>query len=150
MKTKWMIIGLATFLVLLPVFAIGQGIGIKKAIEIATEKVPGDVIKVELERGIYEVKIRTKEGRVEKVYVDARDGRIVERKNISIDDAVNIATKKVPGEVVKVEFERGIYEVKIRTPDGSVAEVYVDGRDGTIVKLKRGYYDDYKRYEDDD
>ena len=138
-------------LLLSPFYAYGGSIDIKRAVDIATERVPGEVLKVELERGIYEVKIKTREGRVVEVYVDARDGSILERKNISIDDAVNIATKEVPGAVVKVEFERGIYEVKIRTPDGSVAEVYVDGRDGTIVKLKRGYYgDEYKGYEDDD
>lgn len=99
MKKRWITVGLATFLLLLPLLAYGQEIGIKKAIEIATQKVPDDVIKV--------------------------------------------------------EFERGIYEVKIRTPEGSISKVYVDGRDGSIVKLKRGYYEDdeyrrYRRYDDDD
>lgn len=143
MKARIATIGLLFFLV--PILAYGGNIDLKKAIEIATREVPGDVIKVELKRGIYEVKIRTKGKEIKEVYVNAADGSIVKRRNISLDEALTIATREVPGEVVKVEFERGVYEVKIRTPEGYITKVYIDGRDGSIIKGKR-----YYRYRDDD
>lgn len=118
-----------------------RGITLIEAINIATKVVPGEAIKAELERGVYEVKILTRGGRVEKVYVDVRDGRVFEDKYINLDSAISIALKEVPGEVVKVEFEKGMYEIKIRTGEGRVVEVYVDARDGNIIKRKekRGY-----------
>ncbi|MCK5236422.1 MAG: PepSY domain-containing protein [Deltaproteobacteria bacterium] len=121
-----------------------------EATEIATEKVPGEVLKVERERGLFEVKIRTKDGSVKKVYVDAKDGSIVKSKSITLTEATDIATKEVPGEVLKVEYEKGHFEVKIRTTEGEVKEVYVDARSGEIVKVKSKSYDrKYDHYDDD-
>ncbi|MDH4226239.1 MAG: PepSY domain-containing protein [Deltaproteobacteria bacterium] len=55
---------------------------LEEAVKIAKDKVPGEVIEVEYERGkrAYEVKIRTKDG-VEKLYVDADEGTIRDRKD---------------------------------------------------------------------
>lgn len=52
-----------------------------KILTIAQEKVPGDVIEVELEteRGvlIYEIKVLTQSGRVREVKIDARTGTVL-------------------------------------------------------------------------
>ena len=114
-----------------------KGITLNEAISIAKEKIPGEVIKTERERGLYEIKIRTAEGRIEKVYLDATTGELAGKESISLDKATAIATNAVPGEVVKVKFERGNYEVKIRTAEGLRKEVYVDGRSGEVLKIKR-------------
>jgi uncharacterized membrane protein YkoI len=61
--------------------ARGEILPIVKVLEIATARVPGDVLKVKLERESfgfkYEVKILAKNGRVREVEVDARTGRIL-------------------------------------------------------------------------
>ncbi|PQM28871.1 hypothetical protein CVO77_10665 [Sphingopyxis lindanitolerans] len=61
--------------------ARGEILPIVRVLAIATERVPGDVLKVKLERESfgfkYEVKILTRSGRVREVEVDARTGRIL-------------------------------------------------------------------------
>lgn len=61
--------------------ARGEILPIARVLTIATERVPGDVLKVKLEREAfgfkYEVKILTGGGRVREVEVDARTGRIL-------------------------------------------------------------------------
>ena len=61
--------------------ARGEILPITRVLAIATERVPGDVLKVKLERESfgfkYEVKILTGGGRVREVEVDARTGRIL-------------------------------------------------------------------------
>jgi uncharacterized membrane protein YkoI len=52
------------------------------AIEKATQLVPGDVLKVELEsdddRYVYEVKVLAENGRVREIKLDAQDGSLIE------------------------------------------------------------------------
>ena len=59
-----------------PVIEIGV------AIEKATQLVPGDVLKVELEsdddRYLYEVKVLAENGRVREIKLDAQDGSLIE------------------------------------------------------------------------
>ena len=61
--------------------ARGEILPIARVLAIATARVPGDVLKVELEREAvgftYEVKILAASGRVREVEVDARTGRII-------------------------------------------------------------------------
>lgn len=61
--------------------ARGEILPIVKVLEIATGIVPGDVLKVKLERepfGFkYEVKILAKNGRVREVEIDARNGKLL-------------------------------------------------------------------------
>lgn len=111
-------------------------IPIAEAIAIAIKHVPGDVVKAEMERGLYEIKVRTAEGKTEMVYVDSSSGEVFEKKIITLDEATAIATKKVSGKVIKVEFEKGRYEVKIVSSTGTLKEVYVDGKSGEIIKMK--------------
>lgn len=58
----------------------GEILPLARILETVHERVPGDVIEVELERddGVweYEVKVLTAAGRVRKVELDARDGTV--------------------------------------------------------------------------
>ena len=62
--------------------ARGEILPIVRVLGIATTRVPGDVLKVKLERerwGFkYEVKVLAKNGRVREVEIDARTGRVLE------------------------------------------------------------------------
>jgi hypothetical protein len=53
---------------------------------------------------------------------------------------LNIAQRRVPGEVLKVQleemFDRLGYEVKVLTADGRVQEIKLDARTGTILKVE--------------
>lgn len=63
----------------------GEVLPLSRIIAIAVAKVPGDVIKVELEREdgliVYEIKILTPRGRVREVELDARTGNIRKIEN---------------------------------------------------------------------
>lgn len=62
------------------------------------------------------------------------------QRRISIEEAMNIATGQVPGQVVKVELEHEkgvlVYEVDIVTTQGVKYEVTVDANNGTILEVK--------------
>jgi uncharacterized membrane protein YkoI len=53
---------------------------------------------------------------------------------------LDIAQRRVPGEVLKVELEemsdRLGYEVKVLTADGRVQEIRLDARTGAILKVE--------------
>ena len=60
----------------------GEVLPLAKILAIAQEKVPGDVLEVELEneRGalVYEIKVLTESGRVREIKIDARQGTVLE------------------------------------------------------------------------
>lgn len=56
------------------------------------------------------------------------------KKDITMEEAITLASKEVPGEVIKAEFEKGYYEIKIRTAEGRIEKLYVDPRDGSILR----------------
>ncbi|VAV82933.1 hypothetical protein MNBD_DELTA01-1993 [hydrothermal vent metagenome] len=55
---------------------------------------------------------------------------------VTLEEAIKIATADTPGRVIEVEFERGRYEVKIRTKDGHKKEINISAKDGAIVRRK--------------
>lgn len=57
-----------------------------------------------------------------------------ERPRITLDDALNIAIKEVPGKVMEAEFEDGVYEIKIRTETGETIKLKIDPDNGTILR----------------
>lgn len=61
-------------------------------------------------------------------------------RQITIEEAMNIAVGRVPGQIVKVELEREngvwVYEVDIITSQGVKYEVVVDMNTGNIVKVE--------------
>lgn len=59
------------------------------------------------------------------------------RQGITLEEAINIASREVPGKVIEAEFEEGIYEVKIRTENGERVKFKIDPKDGTIIRKGR-------------
>lgn len=63
-----------------------------------------------------------------------------EYRQITIEEAMNIAVERVPGQIVKVELDREngiwVYEVDIITQQGVKYEVEVAINTGTIVKIE--------------
>lgn len=61
-------------------------------------------------------------------------------RSISMDEANEIALKRVPGKIVKseLEFDDGqlLYEIDIRTEEGQKFEVKVDAVTGEILRVK--------------
>ena len=61
-------------------------------------------------------------------------------RQISMEEAMNIAVGRVPGQIIKVELdkEKGIwvYQVDIITSQGVKYEVEVDINSGNIVKVE--------------
>ncbi|HYJ39649.1 MAG TPA: PepSY domain-containing protein [Steroidobacteraceae bacterium] len=60
----------------------GEVLPLARILAIAQEKVPGDVIEVELESKngalVYEIKVLTESGRVREIKIDARKGTVLE------------------------------------------------------------------------
>lgn len=56
---------------------------------------------------------------------------------ISLERAVEIATREVAGKVLEAELEKGIYEVKILTGNGERVKMKIDPRDGRILRKGR-------------
>ncbi len=121
---------------------------------------PGEeLVRVERKGNAYEIRIKTETG-MKKMVLDASTGdpvigkkqvpqnRMLQQSTgqsrISLDEAVAIATSEVPGKVVKIEYERGVYEVKIIDGQGSRVEVYIDAASGKILEIERK---DKKRYK---
>lgn len=65
----------------------GEVLPLEKILAIVEQRVPGEVIEIELERGkkiaalIYEIKVLTPTGRVREIKIDAHDGNV-----LSIED----------------------------------------------------------------
>lgn len=55
------------------------------------------------------------------------------KATISLEEAIAIAKKEVPGEVVETEYERGSYEIKI-LKDGKTVKLYIDAKDGSVKR----------------
>lgn len=117
------------------VMSQGEAISISEAIKRAKEIQQGKVSSAVLKGSVYQIKITSPEGN-KTLYINELSGEAVALKIISVDEAVSIALKEAPGKVEKVEFERSIYEIKIKMDDGQKAKVYVDSSSGEVVRLK--------------
>lgn len=58
---------------------------------------------------------------------------------ITIEQAIEIAKKEIPGSVIEAEYEaeKGVYEVKIKTEDGERIKLKIDAKDGSIKRKGR-------------
>lgn len=63
------------------------------------------------------------------------------KKDITMDEAIAIAVKEIHGDVIKTELEKGYYEIKIKTKEGRIEKVYVDAKDGSILKKEKKSYE---------
>jgi len=68
----------------------GETLPLTKILAITAQQVPGDVIKVELEgkhhRLVYKIKVLAHDGRIRKVKLDARTGKVLEIEDENKDD----------------------------------------------------------------
>ena len=110
-------------------------VSLTEALSLALERAPGEVVKARMVRGVYEIEVQSKEGTVKKVYVD-KEGKVSnKRKTISMTEAVSIATKAVPGEVVNARKEGEAYHLEIEAGEGKRERLIVDG-DGNVSRLE--------------
>ena len=130
--------------------------GFEKCLKAALKAKPGQVVKVELknERGEgynYEFDIEAADGKAWDVECSGKTGKVTEiEEEVKKDHpkfagakvteaaAREIALKKVPGEIVEVEYEiesdgKGSYEFDIRTADGKEVKLEVDTESGEIT-----------------
>lgn len=133
-------------------------VGLEKCMKAALKAKPGTVVKVELKKEEgegynYEFDIESADGKAWDVECAAKSGKVVEiEEEVGKDHAkfagakVNeaaareIALKKVPGEIVEVEYEieadgKGSYEFDIKTADGKEVKLEVDTESGEITSF---------------
>lgn len=72
-------------------------------------------------------------------HVEARE--LLKRGEIvPLAQILEVVAKRVPGDVIEVELEReeGLweYKVKVLTPTGRVRKLYLDARNGAVLKIK--------------
>lgn len=64
---------------------------------------------------------------------EEKGGKEIE-EGITIEQAIDIGKKEVPGKVIEAEIEDGIYEIKIRTDNGERVKLKIDPKDGSIIR----------------
>ena len=62
-------------------------------------------------------------------------------QRITLEQAMNIALQRIPGEIVHVDLDMEdgllVYEVFIMTPSNQVFEVEVHARTGNVIKIEQ-------------
>ena len=144
----------------------GNAITATQAIEIALGKVNGAPVEVELEKEdgklIFVVEVDTGNG-ITEIEIDTSNGDVIEVEEedddedginhtlvgITLEQAIDIATAEVPGDLIEAELDNEnnmlLYEVAIGTADG-VLDVKLDAEDGTVIKIET---DDDEDNDDD-
>ncbi|MBE9535634.1 MAG: hypothetical protein IMF07_00500 [Proteobacteria bacterium] len=110
-------------------------LSLTEALSLAMERAPGEVVKVRMVRGVYEIEVQSREGSVKKVYVDKEGNVSNKRKTISMTEAVNIAIKAVPGEVTSAQKKGDVYHLELETGKGKTEKLLIDG-DGNLSMLE--------------
>lgn len=78
---------------------------------------------------------------------EEKGGKAIEA-GITIEQAIDIGKKEVPGKVIEAEIEDGIYEIKIRTDNGERVKLKIDPKDGSIIrkgKIVKGLSKDFSK-----
>lgn len=130
--------------------------GFERCMKAALKAKAGQIVKVELKKEagegyIYEFDIETPDGKSWDVECSGKSGKVVEVEEevtkdhpkfagakVSESAAREIALKKVPGEIVEVEYEieqdgKGSYEFDIKAADGKEVKLEVDSESGEVV-----------------
>lgn len=80
--------------------------------------------------------------------------KFAEKPNYTLEQAKEIALKKVPGSLVsaKEDVDDGVveYEIEIKDKDNMLQEVNVDGRTGAITEIDNNYHDSHDDNHHDD
>lgn len=138
-------------------------VGFEKCMKAALQARNGTIVKVELKKEegegyIYEFDIEMADGKAWDVECSGKTGKVVEIEEevtkdhakfagakISEAAAREIALKKVPGEIIEVEYEiepdgKGSYEFDIKTADGKEIKLEVDTESGAIVSQSHEFW----------
>ncbi len=104
-------------------------ITIEQAIEVATGEEPGVAMNARWQSGYLEITIKGDEVRVEKLYLDPRDGRIV---GVNLKDNEDILASAYGDVDVRLDYIEGHYRIEVLKLDGTIRKVYVNETDGSI------------------
>jgi uncharacterized membrane protein YkoI len=62
------------------------------------------------------------------------------KAKVTIDEAIKIASEKVPGKVVEAELEKKhdtlVWEVEVVTAENKVMEVHIDAESGVVIDVE--------------
>jgi len=62
------------------------------------------------------------------------------KAKVTIDEAIKIASEKVPGKVVEAELEKKhdtlVWEVEVVTAENEVLEVHIDAESGAVIDVE--------------
>ena len=112
---------------------------IKKAVKGRSwEEAKPDVIKVLADYSTKKGEVRQGEAPVESRQYRDRGYKAKTRDGISEEEAVAIALKNTPGEMIGVKWKKGNYRVKVWSEtEGATYKIYIDPQSGEVVRRKR-------------
>ncbi len=112
---------------------------IKKAVKGRSwEEAKPDVIKVLADYSTKKGKVRRDKTPVESRQYRDRGYKAKTRDGISEEEAVAIALKNTPGEMIGVKWKKGNYRVKVWSEtEGATYKIYIDTQSGEVVRRKR-------------
>jgi uncharacterized membrane protein YkoI len=87
------------------------------------------------------------------IRMESDEARFADMAKISINSAINAASKQFPGKVLTAELENEngylVYGVKIAMPDRQIMDVKVDAGNGKILKADKDREDSEDRERED-
>lgn len=112
---------------------------IKKAVKGRSwEEAKPDVIRVLKDYSPNKREVRRDEAPIKSRDYRDREYKAKTRDGISEDEAVAIALKDTPGEMIGVKWKKGKYRVKVWSErEGASYKIYIDPQSGEVVKRKR-------------
>ena len=112
---------------------------IKKAVKGRSwEEAKPDVIKVLSDYSKKKRELRRDEASAESREYRDRAYKAKTRDGITEDEAVAIALKDTPGEMIGVKWKKGNYRVKVwSTSEGASYKIYIDPQSGEVLRRKR-------------
>ena len=119
--------------------AMTRNEAIKKAVKGRSwEEAKPDVIKVLNDCGKKKVDLRQDKTPVESSQPGDRGSKAKTRDGITEEEAVAIALKNTPGEMIGVKKKKGNYRVKVWSEnDGASYKIYINPQSGEVVRRKR-------------
>ncbi|MDT8317751.1 MAG: PepSY domain-containing protein [bacterium] len=119
--------------------AMTRNEAIKKAVRGRSwEEAKPDVIRVLNDYSGKKADLRQNRPPVEHPQSRDREAKDMAREGITEDEAVAIALKNTPGEMIGVKKKKGNYRVKVWSEtDGASYKIYIDPQSGKILSRKR-------------
>lgn len=128
-----------------------QMIGVQQAIRIAEQHTNARAVEIELQQGygnaVYDVETITK-SQENRVQISATTGEVLSsysekeinikpQPKLSLVDAINVALKTVPGQVLEASLDNDVvgsdYDVKVLSVDNKPYEIKIKASNGQVV-----------------